>query len=222
SNPADARSTEYATDVAKMIEAPILHVNGDDPEAVLFVTQLAIDYRMQFKRDVVIDLVCYRRRGHNEADEPSGTQPLMYQKIAKQRTTREQYADALAQAGVVSAERIQTKIDEYRTALDNGQHVAKSLVLEPNEELFVDWSRYLGHAWTARHDTRVPLDKLREIATGLTRIPEGFVMQRQVGKVYEDRQKMTAGAMPINWGYAETLAYATLLHDGHPIRMTGQ
>src|SRR5690606_32070589 len=144
-------STEYVTDVAKMIEAPILHVNGDDPEAVLFVTQLAIDYRMQFKRDVVIDLVCYRRRGHNEADEPSGTQPLMYQKIAKQRTTREQYADALAQAGVLSAERIQAKIDEYRTALDNGQHGAKSLVLEPNVQLVGEWSRCLAQPWSSHH-----------------------------------------------------------------------
>ncbi|HLV19190.1 MAG TPA: 2-oxoglutarate dehydrogenase E1 component [Pseudomonas sp.] len=222
SNPLDARSTEYATDVAKMIEAPILHVNGDDPEAVLFVTQLAVDYRMQFKRDVVLDLVCYRRRGHNEADEPSGTQPLMYQQIAKQRTTRELYADALIQAGVLNAEEVQARIDEYRAALDNGQHVVKSLVKEPNTELFVDWTPYLGHKWTARHDTRIPLDKLREIAAGLTRIPEGFVVQRQVAKVYEDRNKMTAGAMPINWGYAETLAYATLLHEGHPVRMTGQ
>ncbi|HCI1656108.1 TPA: 2-oxoglutarate dehydrogenase E1 component, partial [Pseudomonas aeruginosa] len=132
----DARSTEYATDVAKMIQAPIFHVNGDDPEAVLFVTQLAVDYRMQFKRDVVIDLVCYRRRGHNEADEPSGTQPLMYQQIAKQRTTRELYADALVNAGVLSAEQVQSKIDDYRDALDNGLHVVKSLVKEPNKELF--------------------------------------------------------------------------------------
>src|SRR5690606_21972373 len=120
SNPEDSRSTEYATDVAKMIQAPIFHVNGDDPEAVLFVTQLAVDYRMQFKRDIVIDLVCYRRRGHNEADEPSGTQPLMYQKIAKQRTTRELYADALIQSGVLSDEQVQARIDEYRNALDNG------------------------------------------------------------------------------------------------------
>lgn len=160
SNPLDARSTEYATDVAKMIQAPILHVNGDDPEAVLFVTQLAIDYRMQFKRDVVIDLVCYRRRGHNEADEPNGTQPLMYQQISKQRTTRELYAEQLIQAGRIDAERAQAKIDEYRNALDNGLHVVKSLVKEPNRELFVDWRPYLGHAWTARHDTRFDLKTL--------------------------------------------------------------
>ena len=222
SNPEDSRSTEYCTDVAKMIQAPILHVNGDDPEAVLFVTQLAIDYRMQFKRDVVIDLFCYRRRGHNEADEPNGTQPLMYQQIAKQRTTRELYAERLTQEQVVDAERVQAKIDEYRNALDNGLHVVKSLVKEPNKELFVDWRPYLGHAWTARHDTRFDLKTLQELSAKLLEIPEGFVVQRQVAKIYEDRQKMQAGGLPINWGYAETMAYATLAFEGHPIRMTGQ
>ena len=222
SNPLDARSTEYATDVAKMIQAPILHVNGDDPEAVLFVTQLAVDYRMQFKRDVVIDLVCYRRRGHNEADERNGTQPLMYQQITKQRTTRELYAEALIQAGRIDAERAQSKIDDYRSALDNGLHVVKSLVKEPNRELFVDWRPYLGHAWTARHDTRFDLKTLQELSAKLLELPEGFVVQRQVAKIYEDRQKMQAGGLPINWGYAETMAYATLQFEGHPIRMTGQ
>ena len=222
SNPEDSRSTEYCTDVAKMIQAPILHVNGDDPEAVLFVTQLAIDYRMQFKRDVVIDLVCYRRRGHNEADEPSGTQPLMYQQITKQRTTRELYADALTQAGSHSSDAVQAKVDDYRNALDNGQHVVKSLVKQPNEELFVDWRPYLGHAWNARHDTRFELKTLQELSNKLLETPDGFVVQRQVAKILEDRQKMTAGALPINWGYAETMAYATLLFEGHPIRITGQ
>jgi len=222
SNPLDSRSTEYCTDVAKMIQAPILHVNGDDPEAVMFVTQLAIDYRMQFKRDVVIDLVCYRRRGHNEADEPNGTQPLMYQQIVKQRTTRELYAESLIQAGRMDAERVQAKIDEYRNALDNGLHVVKSLVKEPNKELFVDWRPYLGHAWTARHDTRFDLKTLQELSAKLLELPEGFVVQRQVSKIYEDRQKMQAGGLPINWGYAETMAYATLLFEGHPVRITGQ
>jgi len=177
---------------------------------------------MQFKRDVVIDLVCYRRRGHNEADEPSGTQPIMYQQIAKQRTTRELYADRLTQGGVLDAERVQAKVDEYRNALDNGLHVVKSLVKEPNKELFVDWRPYLGHAWTARHDTRFDLKTLQELSAKLLEIPEGFVVQRQVSKIYEDRQKMQAGGLPINWGYAETMAYATLAFEGHPIRMTGQ
>ena len=218
----DARSTEYATDVAKMIQAPIFHVNGDDPEAVLFVTQLAVDYRMQFKRDVVIDLVCYRRRGHNEADEPSGTQPLMYEKIAKQPTTRDIYAERLVKEGVLTAEQVQERIEEYRNALDNGDHVVKSLVKEPDRSSFVDWTPYLGHTWTARHDTRFELKTLQELANRLNTLPDGLVLQRQVSKIVEDRRKMAAGALALNWGFAETMAYATLLHEGHPIRITGQ
>ena len=218
----DVRSTEYATDVAKMIQAPILHVNGDDPEAVLFVTRLAVDYRARFKRDVVIDLVCYRRRGHNEADEPSGTQPLMYQKIAKQRTTRELYADALVNAKVLTAEAAQELVEEYRQALDNGQHVVKSLVKEPNKALFVDWTPYLGHAWTAKCDTRFDLKTLQELSDKLLQLPEGFTVQRQVAKLLEERGKMATGEMLVNWGYAETLAYATLVTKGHQVRITGQ
>ncbi|QAX81986.1 2-oxoglutarate dehydrogenase E1 component [Candidatus Pseudomonas adelgestsugas] len=222
SNPLDARSTEYATDVAKMIQASILHVNGDDPEAVLFVTQLAINYRIQFKRDVVIDLVCYRRRGHNEVDEPSGTQPLMYQKIFNQRTTRELYADSLIKSGVIDNACVQAKVDEYRNALDDGLHVVKGLVKEPNKDLFVDWRPYLGHAWTVRHNTSFDLKILQELSTKLLNIPKGFAVQRQVAKIYEDRQKMQAGSLPINWGYAEIMAYATLAFEGYEIRMTGQ
>ncbi|MCD8521029.1 MAG: 2-oxoglutarate dehydrogenase E1 component [Saccharospirillaceae bacterium] len=218
----DVRSTEYCTDVAKIVEAPILHVNGDDPEAVLFVTQLAVDYRNEFKKDVVIDLVCYRRRGHNEADEPSGTQPLMYAKIKNQKTTRELYSEKLIAAGVLTAEDSKELEEEYRKALDNGHHVAKSLVKEPNSELFVDWTPYLGHEWTARADTRFDLKLLQELANKLLEVPDGFSVQRQVGKIMEDRGRMAAGAMPINWGFAETMAYATLLHEGHQIRITGQ
>lgn len=222
SRPDDVRSTEYSTEVAKMVQAPIFHVNGDDPEAVLFVTQLALDFRMQFHKDVVIDLFCYRRHGHNEADEPSGTQPLMYQAINKHRTPREIYAEELVKAGVLTAEEAQKKVDEYRDDLDNGHHVVRSLVKEPNKALFVDWAPYLGHEWNSYYDTTVDLKKLQELATKMTFIPEGFVLQRQVGKIYEDRVKMTAGGMPINWGYAETLAYASLLAEGYPVRMTGQ
>ncbi|MFA5678859.1 MAG: 2-oxoglutarate dehydrogenase E1 component [Pseudomonas sp.] len=218
----DARSTEYCTDIAKMIQAPIFHVNGDDPEAVLFVTQLAVDYRMQFKRDVVIDLVCYRRRGHNEADEPSGTQPRMYAVIAKHPTTREIYAKRLVEAGELSEQEVQDRIEEYRTALDNGDHVVKSLVKEPDSNSFVDWSPYLGHEWTARHDTRFDLKTLQELANRLTDLPDGLVVQRQVSKIIEDRVKMAAGGLALNWGFAETMAYATLLHEGHPVRITGQ
>lgn len=218
----DARSSEYCTDIAKMVQAPIFHVNGDDPEAVLHVTQVAVDYRMQFHKDVVIDLVCYRRRGHNEADEPSGTQPLMYSKISKHASTRKLYTQKLIDDGVISEADDKRMVDEYRDALDNGRHVANALVKEPNKGLFVDWTPYLGHEWTAHADTRFDLKRLQELAQKMCEAPEGFKLQRQVNKIYEDRKKMLAGAMPMNWGFAETMAYATLIDEGHPIRITGQ
>ena len=157
SNIEDARSTEYCTDCAKMVQAPIFHVNGDDPEAVLFVTQMALDFRQQFKRDVVIDLICYRRRGHNEADEPSGTQPLMYGEIKSHATTRDIYARQLVNEGSITDAQVRQMEDDYREALEHGDHVVKSLVKEPNEELFVDWTPYLAHDWEVRGDTRYPL-----------------------------------------------------------------
>ena len=218
----DARSTEYCTAVAKMIQAPIFHVNADDPEAVLFVTQLAVDFRQQFKKDVVIDLICYRRRGHNEADEPSGTQPTMYNKIKTHKTTRDQYAARLIAAGIIDEAYDQAGINAYRDMLDNGQHVALSLVKEPNASLFVDWKPYLGHDYYFDCDTSYDAERLKYLADKLCQVPEGFVVQRQVAKILEDRKKMTAGALEINWGYAETLAYATLLDQGSPVRITGQ
>ena len=218
----DARSTEYCTDVAKIVGAPILHVNGDDPEAVYFATKLALDYRMEFHKDVVVDLVCYRRRGHNEADEPSATQPMMYSKIKSHTTTRDLYAQSLFSEGVLSQADDKALVESYRDALDTGEHVVKSLVKEPNKELFVDWTPYLGHEWTARHDTRVAVSTLQELGQKLCNIPEGFVMQRQVGKIVEDRLKMAAGALPVNWGFAELLAYATLSMEGSEVRITGQ
>ncbi|MCY0966582.1 2-oxoglutarate dehydrogenase E1 component [Parathalassolituus penaei] len=218
----DVRSTEYCTDVAKMIEAPILHVNGDDPEAVLFAAQLATDYRREFRKDVVIDLVCYRRRGHNEADEPSGTQPLMYAQIKKQKTTRSVYAEKLIADGVLTLEHSKELEEDYRKALDEGRHVVKSLVKEPNKALFVDWTPFLGHEWTADADTSFDLPTLQDLANRLLKVPEGFALQPQVGKILEDRARMAAGAAPINWGFAETMAYATLLHEGYGVRITGQ
>src|SRR5690554_3261317 len=218
----DVRSTEYSTDVAKMIEAPVLHVNADDPEAVLFVTQLAVDYRNEFRKDVVIDLTCYRRRGHNEADEPSGTQPLMYQVIKTHKTTRELYANKLIEEGVITAEELKQMDEAYRQEIDEGLHVAKSLVKEPNHELFVNWTPYLGKTWTSKADTSFELKRLQELANKLLEVPEGFALQRQVGKILEDRGKMAAGALPINWGFAETMAYATLLDQGYNVRITGQ
>jgi 2-oxoglutarate dehydrogenase E1 component len=218
----DARSTEYCTDIAKMVQAPILHVNADDPEAVLFVTRMAMDYRTEFKGDVVIDLVCYRRRGHNEADEPAATQPMMYEKIRKLKTTRNIYVDSLIGAGVVSEDHAKQMENDYRTALDKGEHVVKALVKEPNAKLHVDWTPYLGHEWTAKCKSSVPLKTIQKLGKKLSEVPEGFSIQRQVAKIVNDRDKMTAGALPLNWGYGEIMAYATLLSEGYPIRITGQ
>ncbi|HET8731855.1 MAG TPA: 2-oxoglutarate dehydrogenase E1 component, partial [Moraxellaceae bacterium] len=218
----DARSTEYCTDVAKMVQAPIFHVNGDDPEAVFFVTQLALDFRMEYQKDVVIDLICYRRRGHNEADEPSATQPLMYQAIGKLTTSRGIYADRLVKADVLPQLQADDMVEEYRKALDAGQHVVKALVREPNKTLFVDWTPYLGHAVVDEWDTGVPLKTLQDLGRKMEKYPEGFILQKQVQKVMEDRSRMWAGNLEFNWGAAETLAYASILNEGFMVRLTGQ
>ena len=178
----DARSTEYCTDIAKMVQAPIIHVNGDDPDAVMFATLLAMDYRYEFKKDIVIDLICYRRRGHNETDEPSATQPLMYKKIRGHKTTRALYAERLAKEGVVTEAQATKYLDDYRSALDNGDDVTHNLVVEPNELLHVDWSPYLGHNWTAAGDTSYKLKDLQDVAKRISEIPEGVLIQRQVGQ----------------------------------------
>ncbi len=222
SNPEDARSTKYCTEVAKMVQAPVFHVNGDDPEAVLFVSQMALDYRMEFKKDVVIDIVCYRRRGHNEGDEPSITQPIMYQTIRNHPTTATLYAEKVIADGAIDAAEHQSRIEAYRDALDEGKAVAWDFLKEPDTSLYVDWLPYLGHNWDAPADTTFELKSFQTIANKLNEIPEGFVVQRQVSKILEDRKKMTAGAMPINWGYAEVMSYATLLSQGFKIRITGQ
>ncbi|MBA54666.1 MAG: 2-oxoglutarate dehydrogenase E1 component [Pseudomonadales bacterium] len=222
SNRHDARSTEYCTDVAKMVQAPIFHVNGDDPEAVLFVTQMAIDFRQQFKKDVVIDLICYRARGHNEADEPAITQPMMYQVIRQKKNPREIYSSRLVEQGSFTEDKVSTMMDDYRSALDNGQHVVKSLVKQPNTELFVDWAPYIGHSYEAYYDTSVDAKTIHDLAQQLDAVPDGFSVQRQVAKIREDRQKMAVGALSIDWGFAETMAYATLLQQGYPVRLTGQ
>ncbi len=224
SNVADARSTLYATDVAKMINAPIFHVNGDDPEAVFFVTQLALDFRMAFKKDVVIDMVCYRRHGHNETDEPSVTQPIMYKSIKSLPTTRTLYAAHLAEAGVVSSSDADRMVENYRQALDDGKNVAPDVIegLKEAPELAVDWSVYQEKDWKAPYDSSVPLTTLRSLATSLTTLPDGLVLHSRVKKIVEDRRKMTAGALPLDWGYAETMAYATLLDSGYSVRLSGQ
>ncbi|MFG6175681.1 2-oxoglutarate dehydrogenase E1 component [Halomonas sp. THAF12] len=222
SHPEDSRSTEYCTDIAKMVQAPIFHVNGDDPDAVLHATQVALDYRQQFKKDVVIDLVCYRRRGHNEADEPSGTQPMMYSKIKNHASSRTLYAQRLVKEGLISEDDAKATMEKYRDDLVAGNHVANALVQKPNTALFVDWKPYLGHEWSGHTDTSFDMKRLQHLAAKMCDIPDGIEVQRQVAKIYDDRRKMQAGGMATNWGFAETLAYATLIDQGHPVRLTGQ
>ena len=222
SEPLDARSTEYCTDIAKMVQAPIFHVNGDDPEAVVFVTQMAVDYRNQFNKDVVIDLVCYRRRGHNEADEPSVTQPGMYERIKSHASTRTLYAKRLVEAGLLTEQQDAEWVEHYREALERDEPLVSSLVSEPNKALFVDWSPYLGHRWDVSAETGVPLAELKRLSERVNQVPEGVAVHRVVKKLLSDRLKMGAGAQEVNWGFAETMAYASLLDAGYPVRLTGQ
>ena len=222
SRPEDARSTEYCTDVAKMVHAPVIHVNGDDPEAVVFASQLLVDYRQEFGRDIVLDIVCYRRNGHNESDEPSATQPLMYQIIKKLPTTRTRYAEQLAKENVLTKEESAQIEDNYRVALDNGQDVAQGLATEPDTSLFVDWTPYVGHKLEDDWETGVDIEKLKSYGQSMAKVPEGFELQRQVAKVLEQRLAMQTGEEPLNWGAAETLAYASLVDEGLLVRITGE
>ncbi|HOV58054.1 MAG TPA: 2-oxoglutarate dehydrogenase E1 component [Rhodanobacteraceae bacterium] len=221
SNPQDARSTLYCTDVAKMVNAPVFHVNGDDPEAVLFVARLAFDYRQRFHRDVVIDLVCYRRHGHNEADEPAATQPVMYQVIRARPTTRELYAKALEAQGVLAAGAAQALTEEYRRKLEAGTPVAE-LDAGFKDPYALDWSRWLHGSLAQPARTAVARDRLAALAQKILTLPGDLVLHPRVAKIYEDRAKMAAGQLPLDWGYAENLAYATLLDEGHELRVVGQ
>jgi 2-oxoglutarate dehydrogenase E1 component len=222
SNPLDARSTLYCTDVAKMVQAPILHVNGDDPEAVIFATQLAFEYRMKFKRDVVVDLVCYRRHGHNEADEPSVTQPSMYKKIKMMRPLREVYADQLIEAGLTTQKVVDDEIEAYRNKLDKGEAVVDIVRGEFDGRIAVDWTPYINAKWTDKVKTSVDAATLHALSEQLQTLPKGFVLHPVVKRLLDDRVKMANSEIPINWGYAETMAYATLLHEGYGVRLSGQ
>jgi len=222
SNPVDSRSAFHCTEVAKMVQAPIFHVNGDDPEAVLFITQLALDYRMEFGKDVVIDLVCYRRHGHNEADEPAATQPMMYKIIRNRPTTRQLYAEQLANAGVLTKADTDSMVIDYRDALDEGRMVARGIVPLQPSKFSVDWTPYLDKEWTDDGDTSVDGTRLRALADTLLDLPDGVELHPRVARIYADRRKMAAGAAPIDWGFGETMAYASLLTEGYPVRLSGQ
>ena len=223
----DIRSTFYCTDIAKMIEAPIFHVNANDPEAVITVAKLAVEYRMKFNRDVFIDLIGFRLHGHNEADEPSATQPLMYATVKKMKPAREIYAQKLIDEGLITKDTSNKLFKEYKALLEHGEPVVS--LASPNDKRLkakkkgsANWKKYLGKKWEEEYPSKISLAKLRSITKKLEALPDGFTMQKQVGKTYEDRKKMTKGELPINWGYAEILAYATLADKGINIRISGE
>ncbi|MGR8931319.1 MAG: 2-oxoglutarate dehydrogenase E1 component [Gammaproteobacteria bacterium] len=222
SNPFDARSTLYCTDVANMIQAPVFHVNGDDPEAVAFITQLALDYRMAFQKDVVIDLVCYRRLGHNEADEPAATQPMMYKKIRNLLPTRQLYAQELINDGVIDDEGVNNIEQDYYQLLSEGQVVSRPIVENQNYSYSARWEKYINKEWDQPADTSVTLEKIEFCNTRMLDLPVGFELHPRVAKVFEERNKMAHGEIPMDWGFAENMAYATLLADGYHVRLTGQ
>lgn len=218
----DARSTEYCTDVAKLLGVPVFHVNGDDPEAAVFAAQLALDYRQRFHKDVVIDLVCYRRLGHNEADEPRLTQPVMYKAIKAHPSLCRQYVDSVVGDRVLARRDVEAMRLQYRSALKEGRHVVKSLVHEPDTSLFVNWSPYLHRDWNEPCDTNVSVSHLREISKQINTLPEGFREHPIVNKLLKTRHAQLSTGTALDWGCAETLAYATLLSEGHRVRLVGQ
>lgn len=224
SNIQDSRSTHYCTDVAKMVDAPIFHVNADDPEAVILVTQIALDYRMAFKKDVVIDLICYRRHGHNEADEPSATQPMMYKKINSLSSTRSLYAEQLVAEKILSMQVANQLMEEYRSELDAGHCVVPDIVDSDKSTypFHINWEEYEAADKNYSAETSINIEALRLMCEQLEKRPAEFELQPRVEKIMQDRHKMAAGALEIDWGFAETLAYASLVTEGFAIRLSGQ
>ena len=217
------RSAPYCTEIAKMVQAPIFHVNGDDPEAVVHVCRLAAEYRNLFKEDVVVDMFCYRRSGHNEADEPMFTQPLMYKKIKQHQTTLNLYKDQLIKEEILSEDEAKTKLSDFKKFLDNEFELSKSY--KPNK---VDW---LDGTWTGikiasidarRGKTSSTEDDLKILAKEIHTLPDNFTPHKRIKKIYNDRQQSIVDGKNIDWATAEALAFATLLKDGYGVRLSGQ
>jgi len=221
SDPFDSRSTLYCSDVIKMMQAPIFHVNGDDPEAVLLVTKLALNYRMAFNKDVVIDMICYRRQGHNEADDPFATQPMMYHKIADHPKVQAIYAQRLMKERIIGPEEGETLLQQYRADLKS-KEIVSSRPVSQNFQHGINWKRYIGTHWTTQADTIISKEQLQQLIEKFTTIPDGFQLNRGVARVIQARRQMGQGKLPLDWGCAETLAYASLLEKGYPIRLSGQ
>ena len=218
----DYRSSLYCTDIFKMIEAPIFHVNGDDPEAVALVTQIAMEFRQEFKKDVVIDIICFRKLGHNEQDEPMVTQPLMYKKVAQHPGTRKQYADKLQAQGVTADGDAEKMIKDYRTALDEGRHLIDPVITDYQSKFAIDWTPHINVPYTEKCDTTVSMSELQRLSKRLTTIPENFTLHPRVQKIIEDRRQMGEGKLPVDWGMAENLAYGSLVAAGYNVRISGE
>jgi 2-oxoglutarate dehydrogenase E1 component len=221
SDPRDLRSTLYCTDIVKGVESPVLHVNGDDPEAVVFATQLALEYRLAFRKDVVVDIVCFRKLGHNEQDTPSLTQPLMYKKIAAHPGTRKLYADKLAAQGM--GETLGDDLAKaYRAAMDEGRHTVDPVLTNFQRKYAVDWTPFLGKKWTDGGDTAIPLAEWKRLAERITTLPESITPHQLVKKVYADRAAMGRGEVNVDWGMGEHMAFASLVASGYPVRLSGE
>jgi 2-oxoglutarate dehydrogenase E1 component len=218
----DYRSSLYCTDIFKMIEAPIFHVNGDDPEAVAFVTRIAMEYRQEFKRDVVIDLICFRKLGHNEQDEPMVTQPLMYKKVAAHPGTRKLYGEKLVAQGVCAEDYPDQVIKDYRAALDRGELLYNPVLDNYTSKFAADWSPFVKQKYSDECNTAVPLPDLKKLAKAITRIPENFTLHSRVQKIIDDRRLMGDGKLALDWGMGENLAYATLVMQGFGVRVSGE
>ena len=222
SDPRDTRSTLYCTDVVKMIEAPVLHVNGDDPEAVVLCMQLALQYRQEFNQDVVVDIVCYRKLGHNEQDTPMLTQPLMYTKIGKHPGTRRLYGEKLVAQGVLGDTGPDDMVAAYRAAMDAGKHTFDPVLTNFKSKYAVDWQPFLNQKWTDAGETSIPLAEWKRLAERITTVPEGFTVHTLVKKVLEDRAAMGRGEINVDWGMGEHMAFASLVASGYPIRLSGE
>lgn len=222
SDPRDLRSTWYCSDVVKMIEAPVLHVNGDDPEAVVWAMQLCMDYRAEFKKDVVLDIVCYRKLGHNEQDTPALTQPLMYKKIAQHPGTRKLYADRLVAQGALAPEVPDAMVKAYRAAMDEGRHTVDPVLTNFKSKYATDWSPFLGKKWTDSCDTAIPSAEWKRLAEKITTLPKDFAAHNLVSKLLADRAAMGRGESNVDWGMGEHMAFASLVASGYPVRLSGE
>ncbi|MBN1239183.1 MAG: 2-oxoglutarate dehydrogenase E1 component, partial [Gammaproteobacteria bacterium] len=222
SDPGDTRSTPYCSDIAKMIEAPVFHVNGDDPEAAIAAMRLALSYRQAFRKDVFIDLVCYRRLGHNEADEPAATQPLMYQTIRKHPSVLTLYGSKLNELGVTSKSELEDIAEDYRNCLDEGRHPNQDALGMLGNQYTVDWTRYNQASLSDSTDTALPSREVARLAELMNAVPKEFDLHPRVRRIVDDRRRMAAGEIDTDWGFAENLAYATLLAENFHVRLIGQ